>query len=205
MDRLLIATHNASKRDRYGRLLSKAVKEVLSLDDLGIREKPSETGGTAEENAAIKARFYAQKSGMPVFCEDEALYVDFLPEDLQPGVHVRRINRRDEVDDERLLSYWTEVLSRVPEGSRTGRWHIAYCLASTDGRLETASMDHPVTFFYPPSRTVLKGWPMSSIEAPSMFDKPESELTSEEKEIYEQKVNSVVLEMFTTMADRIQN
>jgi inosine/xanthosine triphosphate pyrophosphatase family protein len=96
---MVIASSNKSKVEYYKSVLTSISEEVLGLSEFGVKEKPTETGETAEENASIKAKFYAKKLDFPVFCEDEALYVDFLPEDKQPGVHVRRINGVDEVSD----------------------------------------------------------------------------------------------------------
>ncbi len=109
IEKLVIATRNRSKKERFGGLFVKIVKEVLALDDFNISEKPQEIGATADENAEIKARFYSQKLNLPVFSEDEALYVDFLLPEKQPGVFVRRINGRDESNDDELLSYWEKI------------------------------------------------------------------------------------------------
>ncbi|MDP3093787.1 MAG: non-canonical purine NTP pyrophosphatase [bacterium] len=194
MDKIVIATHNPAKKERFGQLLSMIVKAVLSLDDLGIKEKPFESGETAEDNAGIKARFYADKTGLPVLSEDEALYLDFLPQESQPGVHVRRIGGRDEVDDDRLLAYWQEIVSRVPDKKRTGRWHIAYCLATPEGKVKTASLDHPIVFFSPPSRIRVPGWPISSLQGPIGFNKPHSELTDSERRAHNQKADELIKE-----------
>jgi len=163
---------------------------------LNIEGKPAETGETAEQNAEIKAKFYSQKINLPVFCEDEALQVDFLPEHEQPGVHVRRINGVDEADDDKLLAHWEETVAKVPKDKRTGRWHIAYCLAMPNGSTRTVSKDHEVLFFSPSSKIRLPGWPMSSLEGSVMFGKPSSEHTSEEKSLSKKLLAEEILEKF---------
>ena len=70
------------------------VKQIVGLDEFEMKEKPGEAGETAEENAEIKAKFYIRRTGLPVLSEDESLFVDFLSADKQPGVHVRRINKK---------------------------------------------------------------------------------------------------------------
>jgi len=194
--KIVIATRNPAKKERYGRIFSQVVEGVLGLQDLDTQDKPTESGETAEENAEIKAKFYAERTGLPVFSEDEALYVDFLPSEEQPGVHVRRIGGRDEVDDNQLLAHWEEVISRVPEEKRTGRWHIAYTLATPEGKVRTVALDHPIIFFSPSSKTRLPGWPMSSLEGPTKFGKPHSELTKKELEQLNQEAERLVLEKF---------
>lgn len=191
---LIIATKNPAKVERYGHILSQFVENVTSLVDISDIEKPKETGNTAEENAEVKSSYYAQKTGKLVLSEDEALYVDFLPEEQQPGVHVRRINGIDEVDDIELLSYWENILRNVPESKRTGRWHIAYCFASPSGIIKTFAIDSPIIFFSPSSKIKIPGWPMSSLEGPMEFGKPDSELTEEEKKIHYRELDNVFRE-----------
>lgn len=194
LEKVVIATRNPAKKERYSRLMSGLAKVILGVDGLGIEDKPTESGETAEQNAEIKARFYAEKSGLPVLSEDEALSVDFLPADEQPGVHVRRVEGKDEVSDDELLTYWEKIVAKVPKRQRTGRWHIAYCLATPNGKIKTVALDHPITFFSPSSTVRIPGWPMSSLEGPTKFGKPHSELTTEERQQSEQETNQKILE-----------
>ncbi len=181
IEKLVIATRNPSKVEYYRNVLAKFASNVVGLNGLKIEEKPVETGQTAEQNAEIKARYYCDKTGLPVFCEDEALQADFLPEDEQPGVHVRRINGVDEASDDKLLAHWEAIVAKVPVEKRTGRWHIAYCLAIPGGHIRTISGDHEIIFFSPSSKIRLPGWSMSSLEGAKRFGKPNSEQTPEEK------------------------
>ena len=100
IEKLVIATRNPAKVEYFRQVLEGIVDEVLGLSDANILGKPEESGNTAEENAEIKARYYGGQTELPVFCEDEALYVDFLDKDHQPGTHVRRINGQDEATDD---------------------------------------------------------------------------------------------------------
>lgn len=194
LEKIVIASRNLAKKARYSRLLFGFAEEILGLEDLGIEGKPMEEGTTAEENVEIKARFYAEKCGSVVFSEDEALYVDFLPPEKQPGVHVRRVEGKDEVSDDELLAYWGKIVAQVPEGKRTGRWHIAYCLATPSGKVRTIALNRPILFFSPSSKLRVPGWPMSSLEGPVMFRKPESELTDEERQQLKDESNLLVSE-----------
>ncbi len=196
IEKLVIATRNRSKKERFRGLFVKIVKEVLALDDFDISEKPQEAGITAEENAEIKARFYSRKLNLPVFSEDEALYIDFLPLEKQPGVFVRRINGKDESNDDELLNYWEKITAETPAEKRTGRWHVAYSLAFPGGPIKTFALPHEILFFSPSSKIRLPDWPMSSLEGPLEFKKPHSELTDSEREKYNQKANQLILEKF---------
>jgi len=180
IEKLVIATRNPAKIEYYQHLFTDIVSQIVGLSDIGIEGKPTETGETAEKNAQIKASYYSERTDLPIFCEDEALYVDFLPSDKQPGTYIRRINGKDEATDDELFAYWENIIKNVPKEKRTGRWHIAYCL-SINGQTRTASMDHEILFFYPTSKIRVPGWPMSSLEGLASLGKPNSERTEEEK------------------------
>jgi inosine/xanthosine triphosphate pyrophosphatase family protein len=194
IEKIVIASRNPAKKQRFAGIFAGKVGQVLGLEDFNIAEKPQEAGESAEENARIKAKFYSEKLGLPAFSEDEALYVDFLPLDTQPGVFVRRIEGKEEADDEKLLNYWEKIIASVPLEKRTGKWHIAYCLAFPNGQVKTAVLDHPIMFFSPSSKTRVPGWPLSSLQGPVMFKKPDSELTDSERKEKNQRANKLILE-----------
>lgn len=194
IEKIVIASKNPAKKQRFAGIFAGKAVRVFGLDDFNIIEKPQETGATAEENAQIKAKFYSEKLGLPVFSEDEALYVDFLPPENQPGVFVRRIEGREEAGDEKLLAYWEKVVANVPLEKRTGKWHIAYCLAFPGGQVKTAALDAPIMFFSPSSKVRLPGWPLSSLQGPIMFEKPDSELTDSERKEHNQRADRLILE-----------
>ena len=180
IEKLVIATRNPAKIEYYRHLFTGIVADILGLNETEIEGKPTETGDTAEENAQIKASYYSTRINLPVFCEDEALLVDFLPTDKQPGTHVRRINGKGEATDDELFEYWENIIKNIPEARRTGRWHIAYCLG-LNGKIRTTSMEHEIKFFYPTSKIRIPGWPMSSLEGSTSLGKPNSERTEEDK------------------------
>jgi inosine/xanthosine triphosphate pyrophosphatase family protein len=189
---VVVATHNPGKKEHYSKLFEKFFEQVFVLSDLGITEKPEEMGATAEENARIKAVFYAKLTGKPVFAEDASVFVDFLPEEKQPGVNVRRVGGRELTDDE-LLAHWEAIVSKVPEEKRTGYWHIAYCFAFPGGNHILFAIDQPRKFFFPPSTTRISGWPMSSLQGPIKFNKPHSELNEEEKKEFHREANEMLI------------
>jgi len=76
--RLLIATHNHGKVREYRQLLYGLPHQLLSLDDVGIVDDVPETGHTYAENALLKARAYAQQSGLLTLADDSGLEVDAL-------------------------------------------------------------------------------------------------------------------------------
>ncbi|MFH1895888.1 MAG: non-canonical purine NTP pyrophosphatase [bacterium] len=193
--KIVIATRNPAKLEYYQGVLEGLTEQVLGLVDFDIDQKPEELGKTARENAEIKARFYADLTGETVFCEDEALYADFLPLERQPGVYVRRVNGRELSDDE-LLAHWEEIIKPVAPDKRTGFWRIAYALAVKEGGVRAVERDHPIRFYYPASKIRLQGWPLSSIEGSTHLNKPHSERTPEEVALEQERNRQTLKQIF---------
>lgn len=115
--KVLIATHNKQKLSRYRRMLTRMPDlELLSLDDLGIAEKAEENHLSNVENAKHKARFYGSLSGLITLGIDEAVMTNFLPDNEQPGVYVRRFSGdRKELSDDEVIEVWKEIFKKYPE------------------------------------------------------------------------------------------
>jgi XTP/dITP diphosphohydrolase len=75
---LLVATTNAGKI-REIRLVLAGVPVILrTLADVGAVVEPEETGSTFAENALLKARYYAEATGLRTVAEDSGLAIDAL-------------------------------------------------------------------------------------------------------------------------------
>jgi len=88
MSTLLIATTNLNKLREYNGIFAGLPLELRSLRDAGIDEDVEETGATFEENARLKAEFYAARSGLPALADDSGLEVAAL--NGEPGVMSHR-------------------------------------------------------------------------------------------------------------------
>ncbi len=96
--RLLIATHNRGKLIEYQEMLDDHF-ELVTLDDVGIRDDVEETGATLAENARLKALAYARPSGLLTLADDSGLEVDALGG--EPGVYSKRYAGENKSDAER--------------------------------------------------------------------------------------------------------
>ena len=124
--RLLIATHSAHKLAELRELLALDRAELVSLDDLGIRDDPDETGQTFATNARIKARFGARRTGLPTLADDSGIEVDALGG--APGVRTRRYagtDATDEANNAKLL----RALRGLPPERRRARYVCVLALA----------------------------------------------------------------------------
>jgi XTP/dITP diphosphohydrolase len=118
---VVLATHNAHKCAELQELLAGTAIEVLPLSQF-TRESPEETGLTFIENALLKARFAAKRSGLPAIADDSGISVDAL--EGAPGIYSARYagqGASDEANVQRLL----HDLEGVSEPRRTARYHCA--------------------------------------------------------------------------------
>ncbi|MCP3999857.1 MAG: RdgB/HAM1 family non-canonical purine NTP pyrophosphatase [Gammaproteobacteria bacterium] len=98
MQRIVFATGNAGKVREMRAMLGSAVELVLQAE-LGI-EAAEETGQTFTENALLKARHAAAKSGLPALADDSGIEVDAL--NGAPGVYSARYAGADASDTDNL-------------------------------------------------------------------------------------------------------
>ena len=159
---LLLASQNPGKLAEMKELVAGLPFRVLSPADLGIRDAPEETGTAFIENAVLKARHYARRSGRLTVADDSGLSVDAL--DGGPGLHSSRFGGEgaSDADRNRLL---LEKLARVPAERRGARFTSALAVArgedllfqtvaTVEGRIAEAprgpnGFGYDPLFFYP--------------------------------------------------------
>ena len=127
--RLLVATTNRDKIREIRSLLAEAPVEVLTLSDVAPVVEPEETGETFQDNARLKARYYAQHSGLLTVAEDSGLVIDAL--DGEPGVRSARFLRPDASYPERFAAIF-ERLAQNPDRPRTARFVCAVSVVDGD-------------------------------------------------------------------------
>lgn len=163
MKTLLMATTNRAKIDQVAGALQPFGVSVLSAADGRTLPRVTEDGNTAEENARKKALAYAEACQARVLSMDNALYLDGLETTDQPGVHVRRVNGRDAVDDEALVEHYTTLIDQLG-GRVTGYWLFALCVADPDGKVWETTIKLPRVFVDKPSQSIVPGYPLESIQ-----------------------------------------
>lgn len=163
---ILYGTTNQAKLDSMKRIAAPLGIEIIGLKELG-QPLPSveETGNNPPENARIKAKAYYEAFSMPVFSCDSGLYFDELPEELQPGVHTRRVHGKELTDEEMQMYYGN--LAKNHGGRLTGRyrnaiafvWDEKTCFESFDEALAT----EPFWLVEKPHEKYVKGYPLDSL------------------------------------------
>lgn len=133
--RLLLATRARHKVAELQELLDLPGVTLLTPDEVGIEGEPVEDAPTFEGNAEIKARFYAERSGLPTLADDSGLEVDAL--DGRPGVYTRRYAGDDPSDVENNTKLLGE-LDGLPAERRGARYQCV--LAYLDPRAGTEAV-----------------------------------------------------------------
>jgi len=128
--KIILATQNPGKvRELRGLLVDEEI-EVLSLLDIPDWEDVEETGVTFADNAALKAREAARKTGLIALADDSGLEVDAL--EGAPGVYSARYAGEPK-DDERNLDKLLQRLETTPENKRTARFRCALVMVTPFG------------------------------------------------------------------------
>lgn len=130
--RILIATTNPGKRDEFQALSSEHTAnlpiEWLLPTDVGFAGMDvDETGNTFVANALLKARAYAQASGLVVLSDDSGLAVDAL--NGAPGVYSARYAPTVAERNAKLL----KALADVPVEQRGARFVCVLAVAFPGG------------------------------------------------------------------------
>lgn len=186
--KLLYGTGNPAKLSAMKSRLETLDIEVIGLNDLkaeGIRipEVP-ENGNTPLENARQKALAYYEAFQMPVFSCDSGLYFDRVPDEVQPGVHVRNVNGKC-LSDEEMIEYYAGLVKQY--GNLTARYRNAICFImnekqiyeSMDSSLESEKF---ILTDVPHSAVRKKGFPLDSMSIDIKTNKYYYDLAAEKLE-----------------------
>ena len=134
--KLLYGTGNAAKLAAMKRRL-----EILNIELIGLKDlkeqgylipEVSEDGRTPLENARQKATAYYKAFHIPVFSCDSGLYFDNVPDEVQPGVHVRTVNGIY-LNDEQMLEYYSGLAKKY--GNLTAKYKNAICLVLDENHI----------------------------------------------------------------------
>lgn len=183
--KVLIATTNLGKVLIYKQAFDELGIEVCSLKDLNININVEENGKSEVENAIIKAKAYHKLTGLPVLANDSGLVIDKFSSDNQPGLLVRRYKGK-ELSDKEMLDIYIEKLNEVGCSS-TGHYNVGLAIIDNQGNLFSKEFKPQRFFINKPSKTIIKGIPLSSLCFDTKTKKYLSEMTAKERNDYEGK------------------
>ena len=184
---ILYGTGNRAKLEVMRNRLVELDLEILGLEDMdGEIPEVSEDGMTPLENARRKALAYYKAFGIPVFSCDSGLYFDNVPEEVQPGVHVRTVKGKY-LSDEEMLEHYTGLASEY--GDLRARYRNAICLV-TDEKHIYESMDESLASrpflltAMPHSEVRHAGFPLDSISKDAESGKYFYDMTQAEMDLF---------------------
>lgn len=140
--KIVFATSNPHKLREVSAILSNPTDGEDAVSVVGLDafdrapQEPEEDGATFEDNARLKARYYAKELQIECLAEDSGLEVDAL--EGAPGVYSARFAGTGNSRAERDLANNDLLLRRlrgVPMEQRTARFVCAMCLCRPDGTL----------------------------------------------------------------------
>lgn len=114
---LLLATSNPEKEQELRELLEGLSITLRTLTDFPDIPDCPEDEPTFEQNAIVKAKYYAEQTGLPTIADDGGLEIDAL--DGWPGVHSRRLfgdGRR--ATDEEMIAEALRRMEGIPAEQR---------------------------------------------------------------------------------------
>lgn len=164
--KILYGTGNPAKLEAMRRRLEGLNIEIIGLKDIDMEIPEIEEDGTTPlENARKKAIGYYQAFQIPVFSCDSGLYIENIPEEEQPGVHVRTIQGKY-LTDEEMLEHYTKLAEKY--GDLKARYRNAICLVMDEKHIyeamEESMASEPFFITSRPHSTIRKeGFPLDSI------------------------------------------
>ena len=166
---------------RYGTKLAENGIDFVTLDDLNLNIDIDESGNSPTQNAIIKATEYNKITKMTTIALDDGLFLDNVPEDVQPGTHVRRVGGK-RLNDTEMIEYYTSLVNKYGvDGELTGYFIKAVAIVC-EGKTYTFEYKTDRKFTNKQSKIIDEGYPLASIQFIESIGKFKSELTKNEEE-----------------------
>ena len=178
----LLATKNKAKIKYYGTKLREKGIDVVTLSDLNIDDDIDETGKNPLENAIIKATFYNNLSNIPTISLDEGLFLKGVPDEIQPGTHVRRVNGR-RLNDEEMIEHYISLVNKYGSNGKLNGYFLKGIAIINNDETFTFECKANRKFTNKKSPIIDEGYPLASIQIIEPIGKFKSELTSDEEKI----------------------
>ena len=193
MKTIVFSTGNPTKAKRFSKGLLKYDIEVLSLKDLNIKIDAEENGKNVIENALCKARECYKNTKMPTIGMDDSLYLEGIPEDMQPGLFVRRVNGKTLNDEEMLVHYKSLVKKYGKNGKVNCKWIYGLAVIDENGKESTYTWEKDNFYMVDiASEKINPGYPLNSISKYKDLDKYFTDTTDEDLKKIEVNEDHVV-------------
>lgn len=183
--KILLATNNPAKVERYSRLLRATDIKLVTPNELGIESVDvEESGATLLDNALLKARAYLGKTDLPILANDTGFYVEgegFVDAPKRSALGGRNEHElsREEIAHT-VLEFWKSV-ARKYGGSVNAAWPEVFVLVQPDGSVTQAESRREITLTDQEFAEPHLDFPLRSLYTSKTTGKP-AILHSEEEE-----------------------
>lgn len=199
--KVLFATSNPAKVRSYQDALVNEGIELLTLKDIDVHVPVDENGKNALENAYIKAKTYYDATGLPSIGMDNNLFIEGIPEDLQPGVFVRRVNGK-ELNDEEMLEHYTKLVRNFG-GKLKARWVYGMVIVTSEGVFEYSWSYNDFYLVDKVNPKKNPGYPLDSISIDEELNKYFVDFTEKDQQASKKKnLNGEVIKFISESLNR---
>ena len=189
-NKLLIATKNKGKVGEFKEFLKDLPFEIVSLQDLNIKNDIEEDGKTYNENSQKKALFFAKLTNLPTIADDGGIEISALSG--APGVKSRRWLGYEATDEE-LINHMLKISKSLPENNRKAVFRTVVSFAMPTGKVWSTKGKVSGIISKKPLLKILKGYPYRSFFFLPKVNKfyHESELSKKEQKLYNHRYKAV--------------
>lgn len=181
--RLIYGTGNPAKITYMRKQIESLDIDIIGLKDVeGEIPEVKENGKTPLDNARLKAMAYYKAFKKPVFSCDSGLFFDDVPDEVQPGVHVRNVNGKH-LSDEEMIKYYSGLARKY--GDLVARYRNAIVLVMDEYHIYEAMEDNmagePFIITSVPHEKVMEGFPLNSLSVDISTGKYYNDLKENER------------------------
>lgn len=151
-----------------------------------------ETGKSPNENAIIKAKVYYEVSKIPTIAIDEGLFFEQVPEEIQPGVFVRRVNGK-KLNGEEMVKYYKNLVKKYGTQGQLKGYFLKSVAIVYEERVFSFDFKAHRVFSSTSSKIIDEGYPLESIQIIPNLNKFKSELSEKERT---EMMNKEQIELF---------
>lgn len=184
--KVLVATNNQAKIERYRMLLRGKDIELFTPEELGIPPVDvEETGATLAENALLKARAYAGKTDLPILANDTGVWVEgegFVnaPKRIALGDKEEKDMTREDIAAA-MREFWKGIAAKHG-GEVNAAFPETFALILPDGTERTIDTRREITLADKEYGTPHIQFPIRSLYISKMTGRPAVTHTQEEED-----------------------
>ena len=180
---ILFATGNETKGKRFQKGLLKNNIKTLTLKDINLDLNVEENGKDVIENAAIKARECYGLTNKACMGMDDSMYLEGVPDDIQPGLFARRVNDK-RLNDQEMLDYYISLVKKYGiDGKLNVKLIYGLVVINNEGKEFSYTWEiNNIYMVGTMSNIIEPGYPLNSITKYKGINKYISEASEEDKE-----------------------